>query len=113
MLMHWGGGVAAALLFFYFFSQKLKITNQPLFVALVLTASFAAFIGVLWEFFEFFLDIFISETGYLAFFKTAPALAKSVSDIYRDTLSDLFFDILGGATAAFIAQWRKNKVFSL
>ena len=46
-----------------------------------------ALVGVGWEFFEFIWDRFIWHAGF-----------TYLPGIYEDTLSDLFFDLLGGAT---------------
>jgi len=61
-----------------------QITN--VFVVLVLTLSFVALVGVLWEFYEFILDFFNGNTGI---FQGTSA----------DTMKDLFFGLLGGTTA--------------
>ena len=96
--MHFLGGfwLAAA---FITLNSKLRIKNSEFAVKLpnylitiLITLSFAAFIGVLWEFAEFLFDIFISSGGY----------AKIVQQDAADTLGDLFFDLLGGLTVAII-----------
>ena len=56
-----------------------------LFAAAVLGA--VALAGVFWEFFEFILNRYVISIGFLG---------------YEDTLSDLFFDLLGGALAFFV-----------
>lgn len=58
-------------------------------IAALITLSFVAFGGILWEFFEFFYDILISSRGYSGIAQLGAA----------DTVSDLFFDLFGGLTA--------------
>ncbi len=71
--------------------------------------AFVALIGVLWEFFEFLLALFVLKTGYLTFLKIPQGAAMNTYDIYKDTLKDLFFDLVGGLGTASIFQLRKNK----
>ncbi len=71
--------------------------------------AFVALIGVLWEFFEFLLNLFVLKTGYLAFLKIPQGAAMNVYDIYKDTLGDLFFGLVGGLGAASIFLLRKKK----
>lgn len=51
------------------------------FALFIIFLSFAAFFGVLWEFFEFVTNRYIVHINFIT---------------YTDTLSDLFFDLLGG-----------------
>lgn len=82
MAQHFLGGIWIALIF----NLCVKRFSLPfslsvfLFAATILGA--VAFAGVLWEFFEFVLNRYIVNIGFLG---------------YEDTLSDLFFDLLGGA----------------
>ena len=68
---------------------KLEITSHKLLIEMILIVSFAVFIGVLWEFFEFLFDVFLSSKGYFA----------AAQQGTGDTMSDLFFDLLGGFVA--------------
>lgn len=77
-LMHFLGGVMVASLFFSFF--KNRHANW------VMIISFVALIGLFWEFYEYWNDRFW--------------LANQMK--LDDTLSDLFFDLLGGWAAAMI-----------
>ena len=104
--MHFLGGFWVALvgLVFVFNFQKPIFKEREILgfnlsekTALVLSAfliivSFTALIGVLWEFYEFLWDIFISV-------KT-PAVIMGGDNV--DTLKDLFFDLLGGSTCVLI-----------
>lgn len=60
-------------------------TSQILMIVSCL--SFVALIGVLWEFFEFLYDVFISSRGYSGFMQLGAA----------DMIGDLFFDLLGAS----------------
>lgn len=84
--MHFLGGFLAGGIFFFLFGYFFE--NDDVFKnnierskIIILSASFAALIGVLWEFFEFFLE--------LSFF------TGQIQGI-RDTMGDLFWDIIGG-----------------
>lgn len=63
-----------------------KISVSSAIITIVGCLSFVALVGVLWEFSEFFYDIFISVKGYSGIAQQGVA----------DTMSDLFFDLLGG-----------------
>jgi uncharacterized membrane protein YjdF len=106
MPMHFLGGfwVAMALTAL---NLKLRIKNSELFnpssnylIIILITLSFVALIGVFWEFFEFFYDMFISSRGSSGFLQLGAA----------DTLSDLFFDLLGGLTFLIIYRFSKLEV---
>jgi hypothetical protein len=92
MPMHFLGGfwvamAAVALIFNFQFPISKESVNQKFFRLTIVILSFVVLIGVFWEFFEFFYDMFISSRGYSGFLQLGAA----------DTLSDLFFDLLGGA----------------
>jgi uncharacterized membrane protein YjdF len=104
--MHFLGGIGAALTFIWlwrkYFPDFSPSGSENLF-ALLLTLSFVALIGVLWEFAEFLFDFFISAGGY----------AKVVQQGAVDTFTDLFFDLLGGLTAAIIFLIGRRKANSV
>lgn len=102
-----------AMIFFYFINPKLQINNYQLLNTFILCLAFVALVGVLWEFFEFLLDLFVLKTGYLTFLKMPQGAVMNAYDIYKDTLKDLFFDLAGGLGATFIFQLRKNKGYFL
>ena len=84
---------------FLWLNLKFKILSDSLILQLpyypitaLITLSFVALIGVFWEFFEFFYDIFISSRGYLGFMQLSAA----------DMIGDLFFDLSGGLTFSII-----------
>lgn len=94
MPMHFLGGFWLATVFFYFKPslefQNPKFAKLPNYlITAIITLGFVALVGVLWEFFEFLCDVFISSRGYLAVSQLGTA----------DTMSDLFFDLVGGSVA--------------
>lgn len=79
-------------------SGKVSIKSS-LFFLFLLILSISALGGVFWEFSEFLYDQFISKKGYLNL---------NIAQLgIIDTMSDLFFDILGGAIAGIIFLKRK------
>ncbi|MBI3638194.1 hypothetical protein HY227_00420 [Candidatus Wolfebacteria bacterium] len=101
--MHFLGGLLVAMIFFWLIWPKLQITNGKALIAIVLVVSFVVFIGVLWEFFEFLYDVFISTKGY--------ALLQIAQQGVSDTMSDLFFDLFGGL--AFSLGYKINQKLNL
>lgn len=79
MLMHFLGGFWVGLFFLYVFYDKNQFSKKLLAVILGVLL-----IGVLWEVFEFFLNVIAHDTFSIA-----------------DTLSDIFFDLVGGFLAIF------------
>ena len=89
--MHFLGGFWTAMAFVYLiFNYQFPIPSEFLkqnFLSfLIITLSFVALIGVLWEFYEFLSDVFLSSKEYAQIFQQGAA----------DTIGDLFFDLLGG-----------------
>lgn len=118
MVMHFIGGFWVALLFFWL-RQKRRFTQistqinadekinfnlennqrksalslrESALWTIVSCLSFVALIAVFWEFFEFLYDVFISSKGYFEIAQQGVA----------DTISDLFFGLLGGLIAAIL-----------
>lgn len=77
---HFLGGLWL-ILFFKFIFKRLGADHG--FLKLL---GMAAVVGILWEFAEFVWDRFIWQSGF-----------TYLAGTYDDTLSDLFFDLLGGA----------------
>ena len=75
-IMHFLGGVWVALSFIYLFLPE-KITLRTFLKIITLTL----FVGLAWEAFEYWLNIFTTQNPF---------------DLF-DTLTDILFDILGGA----------------
>ena len=95
--MHFFGGFWVVAVFAYLnlrFSLKI-FEGKNLLTSLILAVSFAALIGVFWEFFEFLLD----------FFKNSMDISKMAQMGIADTMGDLFFDLVGGT--AFILLFQK------
>lgn len=84
--LHFLGGFWIVLVFNFLMKHfGLNLTGgQARLAFLVIFLGLTAFAGVLWEFFEFGLNRYIVHIGFIT---------------YEDTLSDLFFDLLGGALA--------------
>jgi len=94
ILAHFGGGILAAIIFWRFFKNRISgISTIFQFLFLV---SFVSLIGVLWEFFEKFLDFFF-KFNYQG-------------DV-NDTLLDLAMDILGGFFVGIFGFGWNSKIF--
>ncbi|MEK7575465.1 MAG: hypothetical protein AAB491_00015 [Patescibacteria group bacterium] len=89
--LHFFGGVWLAMfsIWIFYISGKFSLSKKPYILSFILTLGLVALGGILWEFFEFSFD-FVSHKKWLA------QLGLS------DTISDLFFDLLGGSCAYFI-----------
>lgn len=93
--MHFLGGVVVSFLFFYIFYSWLlnKNFSKKLFLSLI----FVLIVGLGWEIFEYiFNNLIKGDLFYL-----------------KDTLEDLFFDILGSIVGFFVCynpvvEFRKN-----
>ena len=92
--MHIMGGMFIALLFFYVFTDRAPRLIDPAamrpWVLCALAIGFVAFIGVLWEFYEYAAEVFIQHQ-----FTFACAAPGGLFD----TLKDLFDDLVGGTLA--------------
>lgn len=92
--MHVIGGMWAGLLFFYIFDerwQRWRVGREALWMTLILALGFTALVGVLWEFQEYILDIFVVQQY---------GIFDPQSGRLPDTLADLFNDLFGGFVAA-------------
>jgi uncharacterized membrane protein YjdF len=85
MPMHFVGGLWAAILFFYLNEKFFKISNK--LTIFITSISFVSLIGILWEFFEYVYSLIFSSSQI--------SLFLIPMNLYRDTLGDLFFDLLG------------------
>lgn len=93
-VMHFLGGFWLAMVFIFLISKfEIKL---PIFFNFIFGISFAALIGILWEFYEFLCDIFLKKGQILQ-------LGAA------DTISDLFFDILGAMIFLIIYRFMENK----
>lgn len=98
--MHFFGGFWAAAVFINL-GSRFKVQGSRFWVDLILTLSFVALIGVLWEFFEFIYGSFASKAGMDVL--SAEAMKYKGINLYQDTIKDLFFDLLGGLAVAIIS----------
>lgn len=94
MAMHFSGGLWVAMVYTFLIS-KYEI-KTPIFFNFIFGISFVALIGVLWEITEFLRDLI---------FQSAPVLQLGASD----TISDLFFDLLGAAIFLIIYRLMEKK----
>ena len=90
----------AGLLLIYFLNSRFSMNLSPILVALF-TLTFAVFIGVAWEIFEFIMDYFKGSNMQRW---TAPEgiilLGKEYQGLgLRDTMSDLILNVFGGLIA--------------
>jgi len=86
--MHFLGGMWAVFFLFWIFEKKKNdyLFTSPKVLSFLFALGFAALVGILWEFFEFLFDVFISSRGFAYAAQTSSA----------DTMGDLFMDLVGG-----------------
>jgi hypothetical protein len=93
MPMHFAGGFVMGMLAIWLMN-KARFSQNPAWSQLLFAIGFAVVIGVLWEYYEYAIDSFVvHEFGWEPM-------------TLRDTLSDFFFDGLGGAIAWIIFKKR-------
>ncbi len=100
---HFFGGMLTALIFYWInssYPQFFKLIPGTL-APILLVISWAAFLGVMFEFAEFLYDTFIF--GYLGIGNFPSQLGL------RDTMGDLFFDLVGGFALAIFMRLRYDK----
>ena len=100
--MHFFGGFWMAMFFVWLYHSKISQLPSYL-IAFLITLSFVALIGVFWEFLEFFYDVFVSSKGYYGYMQLSAA----------DTITDLFFDLVGGSALLGIYFLLKSKTDKL
>ena len=100
-VLHFLGGawLASALFYWAYFLRKIKENAVPALFVLVALVGFSAIGGILGEICEFFYDHLLGRN-------IGMALQLGVAD----TVTDLFFDLLGGLAAGlvFIKMLSKN-----
>jgi len=94
--MHFAGGFWVALTGLFFARSA---SPKGVFLFLI-SIGVAATIGILWEFLEFGLNYFWKDLWNQAFLQ--PSL--------EDTLTDLFFDLLGGVAVFLLFKNSKEDV---
>lgn len=87
-------------LYLYFFSGYFESRHRGKGYIVTIPLLCATFVGVLWEFFEFFMEQYVKQIGGTLILQ--PGLP--------DTLADFFFDMFGGVCAGviFLLVWRKS-----
>lgn len=95
MPMHLVGGIIIGMLALWYLKQNKKELLPALgfFDQLFLVLGASALVGVFWEFYEFFLDMFVLKSQ-LAFYMTQLGAV--------DTVKDLANDLFGAAIAFLI-----------
>jgi hypothetical protein len=89
--LHIAGGAFIGVLFVYLFRERFKVLHAThWFPALILGTGFVALIGIGWEFYEFWVDVWLVKKYPMNEFPGA---------VHADTLLDLLNDMLGGAVA--------------
>lgn len=99
--LHFSGGIFVGLLALWFIFNKASLPMQkeklPFYIVFISVISFAALVGVLWEFYEFILD---QITGY----KSSTIVMQ---ENLKDTMGDLFFDLLGASLSLVFLKFKK------
>ncbi|HUZ92700.1 MAG TPA: hypothetical protein VNG29_01745 [Candidatus Paceibacterota bacterium] len=91
----------ACALWYYVFEKTDSVSFRNKWVAVLLGVGAVALVGVFWEMYEFFGDVFIRHSHP---FWTEPGW------IYADTLKDLLDDSIGAAIAMLLLvklRWKK------
>ncbi|MEY4731484.1 MAG: hypothetical protein RL681_430 [Candidatus Parcubacteria bacterium] len=100
--LHLLGGAFVGILFLYIFLARRNIVgNADAIFLIVLGMGFVALVGVLWEFYEFWADVWFFHKY---------SMNEFPGWIHADTLKDLLNDIIGGtfALATFRALTRSR-----
>ena len=102
--MHFVGGFWVAITLVYLDSRfNLSLFKEKnFFLNLLIIVSFVALIGVFWEFFEFIYDFFSNGDTYANSIEGLKVAQQGL----KDTIGDLFFDLVGGTVFVFL-----NKIF--
>ncbi|HBB56591.1 TPA: hypothetical protein DEW47_01765 [Patescibacteria group bacterium] len=101
--MHFLGGFVVGLgaVWWMFFRDKFSLPkNLPWFYSLILILGVVALVGVLWEFYEFAVDRFITRKEYI----------NLTQGGIIDNMKDLFMDLSGGllVVLAFLHERKKH-----
>lgn len=91
--------MAATVVWWVYFSGRISLPSLSPFFTLMLILGAAALVGVLWEFFEFLVDKFITKKNYIDLLQ--PGVI--------DTMKDLFMDILGGLAVGLLFLYERKK----
>lgn len=103
MVLHFSGGffigLVALWLLFNYLNLPIQKEALPYYIILVFIVSFTALIGVLWEFYEYIMDLI---TGYKSYSIVV------MQENMKDTMSDLFLDLLGAAISSVFLKFKKK-----
>jgi len=103
-ILHFLGGVwlGLAVIWYGYYSNKISLPKKPLIFTIIIVLSFTSLVGVLWEFFEFFINEYVA-------IKIDPDIVKlDLKDNSKDTFSDLFSALFGSLISSFILLKRGN-----
>ncbi len=96
ILMHLIGGFVtawSAARLYYLWNKKYEFTIKPALAVYAWFIAITAFVGILWEVYEFLLDPYV-----------AAAMQASV----KDTVGDLVNDLVGAAVFCLVLYWKKK-----
>lgn len=103
IILHFSGGFFIGLVALWFLFNRLNLPVQkevlPYYIILISIISFTALIGVLWEFYEYIMDLI---TGYKSYSIVV------MQENMKDTMSDLFLDLLGAAVSSIFLKFKKK-----
>lgn len=103
IVLHYSGGFLIGLLALWLLFNYLNLPIQkeklPYYFILILMVSFTALIGVLWEMYEYVMDLI---TGYKSYSIVV------MQENMKDTMSDLLLDILGAASSSIFLKFKKK-----
>lgn len=106
--MHILGGAWVAFIFFYYFFYKEKILDKNMRFAeiFIFTIGFVAFIGVMWELWEYLVSYYFSITYSIPNYYEFGHNGESA---VFDTIKDLTNDLFGGLIAIIIFYFTDKK----
>lgn len=106
--MHILGGAWVAFIFFYLFFYKEKILKTDISFAqlFILTISFVAFVGIMWEVWEYLVSYYFSVNYSLPnYYEMSYHGQTAVFNTIKDLINDLF----GGLIATTIFYFTNRK----
>lgn len=103
IVMHLAGGAWVALAYIFIFKhfRFVQPAGEKLIPSLINTLGAVILIGVLWEFYEYLIDVYIYKLHPLGFASNPRGLP--------DTLDDLFNDLLGGLSVFSVYYFYNHK----
>ena len=100
--IHFLAGVLTAAVFYWFFQRFPSHfdTSRNFWITLILVLSFAALVGVIWEFIEFVYDLMIAKYGFGL---------QTLQFGLIDTLGDLLANLIGALFLAIFVRLRYHR----